>query len=145
MELTANARTVLEARYLRRENGQIVETPEELFRRVARNIAAVDGEVYGKDPGQVRELEDRFYRFMTQREFMPNSPTLMNAGLPLQQLSACFVLPVEDSLEGIFETLKAAALIHQSGGGTGFAFSRLRLRAIRSAPPVGWPAALSRS
>ncbi|NMA70493.1 MAG: vitamin B12-dependent ribonucleotide reductase, partial [Firmicutes bacterium] len=126
MELTANARTVLEARYLRRENGQIVETPEELFRRVARNIAAVDGEVYGKDPGQVRELEDRFYRFMTQREFMPNSPTLMNAGLPLQQLSACFVLPVEDSLEGIFETLKAAALIHQSGGGTGFAFSRLR-------------------
>ncbi len=73
---------MLEARYLRRENGQIVETPEELFRRVARNIAAVDGEVYGKDPGQVRELEDRFYRFITQREFMPNSPTLMNAGLP---------------------------------------------------------------
>lgn len=126
MELTANARTVLEHRYLRRENGRIVETPEDLFRRVARNIAGVDGEIYGKDAGHVQELEDRFYQSMTQREFLPNSPTLMNAGLPLQQLSACFVLPVEDSLEGIFETLKAAALIHQSGGGTGFAFSRLR-------------------
>ncbi|HEY8530796.1 MAG TPA: adenosylcobalamin-dependent ribonucleoside-diphosphate reductase, partial [Limnochorda sp.] len=126
MELTANARTVLEHRYLRRENGRIVETPEELFRRVARNIAQVDGEVYGKDAAHVQALEDRFYESMTRREFLPNSPTLMNAGLPLQQLSACFVLPVEDSLEGIFETLKAAALIHQSGGGTGFAFSRLR-------------------
>lgn len=126
MELTPNARTVLEHRYLRREGGRIVETPEELFRRVAHNIASVDGEFYGKDEEEVRQLEERFYRAMVDLEFLPNSPTLMNAGLPLQQLSACFVLPVEDSLEGIFDTLKAAALIHQSGGGTGFAFSRLR-------------------
>ncbi|BAS27336.1 LAGLIDADG family homing endonuclease [Limnochorda pilosa] len=117
MELTPNARTVLEHRYLRREGGRIVETPEELFRRVAHNLASVDGEVYGKDADEVRALEERFYRFMTELEFLPNSPTLMNAGLALQQLSACYVLPVEDSLEGIFDSLKAAALIHQSGGG----------------------------
>jgi ribonucleoside-diphosphate reductase alpha chain len=123
--LSENARTVLERRYLRKDpEGRIIETPEEMFRRVARHIAR--GEAAYGDESRVREMEESFYRMMTEFKFLPNSPTLMNAGRRLGQLAACFVLPVEDSMEGIFESLKNAALIHKSGGGTGFSFSRLR-------------------
>ncbi|MGQ9780291.1 MAG: LAGLIDADG family homing endonuclease [Bacillota bacterium] len=126
MRLSENARTVLERRYLRKEGGEVVETPEEMLRRVADNIAAVEGRSFGKSPREVAALAEEFYRLMDELKFLPNSPTLMNAGRELQQLAACFVLPIEDSLESIFETLKIAALIHKSGGGTGFSFSRLR-------------------
>ena len=126
MQISGNARTVLERRYLAKEaNGRLLETPEDMVKRVAQNIAAVDGN-YGADAEQIAETEAAFVEIMDRLEFLPNSPTLMNAGRELQQLSACFVLPVEDSMEGIFETVKNAALIHKSGGGTGFAFSRLR-------------------
>jgi len=126
LPLTANARVVLEQRYLARdESGRLVEKPEDLFRRVAHNIALAEkGHRASKE--QVAACEERFYSLLTSLRFLPNSPTLGNAGRPLQQLSACFVLPVEDSMTGIFETVKETALIHQSGGGTGFAFSRLR-------------------
>lgn len=121
-DLTANARTVLEHRYLRRdEMGAVCETPGQLFWRVAEAIAEVE-------PRNRKRWAERFYELMRSLRFIPNSPTLMNAGKPKGQLSACFVLPVGDSLEQIFETLKHAAKIHQSGGGTGFAFSRLRPR-----------------
>ena len=126
MRLSENARTVLERRYLRKEGGEVIETPEEMLRRVAKNIAAVEGTSFGKPPREVAALEEDFYHLMDELKFLPNSPTLMNAGRDLQQLAACFVLPIEDSLESIFETLKIAALIHKSGGGTGFSFSRLR-------------------
>lgn len=124
--LTRNALKVLEKRYLKRDkNGNCIETPQDMFRRVADTIASGDLK-FGKTSKNVQNLSDRFYNAITHRYFMPNSPTLMNAGRDLGQLAACFVLPIDDSLESIFETIKNTALIHQSGGGTGFSFSRLR-------------------
>ena len=123
--LSENARTVLERRYLRKDaKGKLLETPAQMFRRVARHVASAERNYDGAE--RAREMEEAFYRIMTGFEFLPNSPTLMNAGRRLGQLAACFVLPVEDSMEGIFDSLKNAALIHKSGGGTGFSFSRLR-------------------
>ncbi len=123
--LSMNAQTVLERRYLRKDaHGRLLETPEQMFERVARHVAGAE-KAYG-DEEYAKEIGDRFYRMMTEFRFLPNSPTLMNAGRTLGQLAACFVLPVEDSMEGIFDALKNAAMIHKSGGGTGFSFSRLR-------------------
>ncbi|MDH3495267.1 MAG: vitamin B12-dependent ribonucleotide reductase [Gemmatimonadota bacterium] len=132
LDLSANAITVLTRRYLiKDEQGEPVEEPEALFWRVARTIAAPDAK-YGASPKAVEALAEAFYEVMATRVWMPNSPTLMNAGRPLGQLSACFVLPVDDALSngrsGIYDTLRSMALVHQSGGGTGFAFSRLRPR-----------------
>lgn len=125
LALSANARTVLEKRYLEKDaEGRVQETPEKMFRRVASHIALAERN-YGNEDN-VKKMEEPFYRMMTEFRFLPNSPTLMNAGRTLGQLAACFVLPVEDSMEGIFDALKNAALIHKSGGGTGFSFSRLR-------------------
>ncbi len=127
-KLTENALKVLESRYLRKdENGKIVETPQELFRRIAQNIASAE-KIYHPHIADedLFKVEEKFYRLIASLEFLPNSPTIMNAGTSMQQLSACFVLPVEDSMSSIFDAVKATAIIHQSGGGTGKDFSRLR-------------------
>ncbi len=130
LQLSDNALTVLERRYLiKDEAGRPTEAPDDLFWRVARTVAAPD-RLYGASEGAVEAVTEEFFRIMAERKWMPNSPTLMNAGRPLGQLSACFVLPVDDALSngssGIYDTLRSMALVHQSGGGTGFAFSRLR-------------------
>src|SRR5579884_3340577 len=123
--ISENGMRVLEARYLRRDpEGKIVETPAQLFERVARAIAGA--ELLHGTAADARFWEERFHRMMASLDFLPNSPTLMNAGTSLGQLSACFVLPVEDTMESIFGTLRDAALIQRTGGGTGFSFSRLR-------------------
>ncbi len=122
MKLTDNARVVLERRYLKKDDKGVCERPDDMIRRVADTIAAADV-AYG---GDSKKTAQAFYNMMDGLKFTPNSPTLMNAGRELGQLSACFVLPIEDSMEGIFDTLKNAAMIHKSGGGTGFSFSRIR-------------------
>jgi ribonucleoside-diphosphate reductase alpha chain len=123
--LTPQAITILEKRYLKKgSQGQVVESPEEMFWRVAKNIA--EAERFYENRTSPEELSEIFFRMMSSLDFLPNSPCLMNAGRELQQLAACFVLPIEDSLDSIFETVKQTALIHQSGGGTGFSFSHLR-------------------
>lgn len=132
-KISDNAKKVLEMRYLAKDqDGKIVETIDGMFRRVANTLGAVDGKFSGKK--DIEKQKEEFFKLMTQLKFLPNSPTLMNAGRPLGQLSACFVLPIEDSMEGIFDSVKHAALIHKSGGGTGFSFSRLRQQgaAVRS-------------
>ncbi|HEY5926357.1 MAG TPA: ribonucleotide reductase N-terminal alpha domain-containing protein [Kofleriaceae bacterium] len=123
--LTDNALQVLRARYLARENGVVVETPEQLFGRVARHVSAVEAGL-GYTADEVEAARATFERMMVSLEFVPNSPTLMNAGRPLGQLAACFVVPVEDSTTGVFEAVRWAAEIQKTGGGTGFSFSRLR-------------------
>lgn len=126
LNLTTNSLKVLEKRYLKKnEEGKVVETAEELFRRIARAIASADMK-YGKSEADTVLLEEEFYSITTSLDFLPNSPTLMNAGRRLGQLSACFVLPVDDSMESIFDAVKNTAIIHKSGGGTGFSFSNLR-------------------
>ncbi len=122
-DLTENSIRILEARYLKKDpDGNLIETPKDMFLRVANNIAEANA-IYDEP---VEESATEFYEMMAKLEFLPNSPTLMNADNDLQQLSACFVLPVEDSMDGIFDSIKNAALIHKSGGGTGFSFSRIR-------------------
>jgi ribonucleoside-diphosphate reductase alpha chain len=131
-KLSPNAVTVLRQRYLaKNERGVTVESPADMFHRVANDIASAE------PPAQRRNLARQFYEAMASLTFLPNSPTLMNAGRPLQQLSACFVLPVDDSLESIFDAVKHQALIHQSGGGTGFSFSHIRPHADRVATTSG--------
>ncbi|MEN6640970.1 MAG: vitamin B12-dependent ribonucleotide reductase [Armatimonadia bacterium] len=126
LNLSDSAIKVLERRYLKKDaHGKVAETPADMFRRVANNIAEAEA-LYGASEQQVSEQAKIFNDMMVSRLFMPNSPTLMNAGREFQQLSACFVLPIEDSMESIFEAVKNTALIHKSGGGTGFSFSRLR-------------------
>lgn len=134
---TENAIKVLEKRYLMRDSdGRVVETPEMLFKRVAKAVAGVERR-WELDDHAIDELEQKFFKLMYESKFLPNSPTLMNAGKTKGQLSACFVLPVPDSLDGIFETCKNAALIHKTGGGTGFSFSRLRPANDRVATSTG--------
>lgn len=126
LKLPLNTILVLERRYLKKdENGQAIESTSQMFRRIAKSLAEVERQ-YGKTDAQIANYENEFYQLMTKLEFIPNSPTLMNAGTMFKQLSACFVLPIEDSIESIFDTLKAAAIIHKTGGGTGFSFSHLR-------------------
>lgn len=126
LKLPLNSVQVLERRYLLKdENGKIIETPSELFRRVAKYISSNESK-YGADEESMKYYEEAFYQIMTNFEFLPNSPTLMNAGTNLGQLAACFVLPVNDDIAGIFDAVKQAAIIHKTGGGTGFCFSYLR-------------------
>jgi ribonucleoside-diphosphate reductase alpha chain len=123
LEFSPSAQEVLRHRYLRKDHqGEIVETPTEMFQRVARAVAAVEANYHGN----VAQWEETFFTLMANLQFLPNSPTLMNAGIPHGQLAACFVLPIEDSLDSIFQAVKEMALVHQSGGGTGFSFSHLR-------------------
>ncbi|MFZ1058961.1 MAG: ribonucleotide reductase N-terminal alpha domain-containing protein, partial [Candidatus Rokuibacteriota bacterium] len=125
--LSPNALRVLEARYLRRDAARrVIETPEELFLRVARAVA--QAELLLGTAHEADDWQEAFHGLLASLDFLPNSPTLMNAGTPLGQLSACFVLPVEDTMEGIFDALRAMALVQRTGGGTGFSFSRLRPR-----------------
>lgn len=136
LNLTKNAEEVLYRRYLKKdEKGNVIEKPEDMFHRVAHTIASADAQ-YVMQPANnvdeaVKETEEQFYDMMARLDFLPNSPTLMNAGRPLGQLSACFVLPIEDTMVDIFESVKNAALIHKSGGGTGFSFSRIRSKGTR--------------
>ncbi len=137
LRLSPNALTVLRRRYLAKNaHGAPLETPAQMLRRVANNIAEAE-HLYSSDNSKRSQVADEFFSLMSELDFLPNSPTLMNAGRELQQLSACFVLPVEDSLESIFDAVKHQALIHQSGGGTGFAFSHLRQKSDRVASTSG--------
>ncbi|MCK5437146.1 MAG: ribonucleotide-diphosphate reductase subunit alpha, partial [Desulfobulbaceae bacterium] len=123
--LSPNAQTVLERRYLKKDvKGRLKERADQMFRRVAKHIAKAESKF--EDSSKVKEIEENFYKMMTEFKFLPNSPTLMNAGRRLGQLAACFVLPINDSLDEIFGSVKNAAIIHKSGGGTGFDFSKLR-------------------
>ena len=125
ISLSPNARLVLEKRYLKKDtSGRTIESPEDMFIRIAKNVASAD--LIYNEKTDIASIEEQFYTLLTSLQFMPNSPALMNAGRDLQQLFACFVLPVEDSIESIFDAVKQAALIHKSGGGTGFSFSRIR-------------------
>lgn len=136
LKLPLNAITVLEKRYLKKdETGKVIETPSQLFHRVADNIAQAEL-LYNRD-SDATKIAEKFYDMISKLEFMPNSPTLMNAGTDMQQLSACFVLPVGDDMTGIFDSVKYTALIHQSGGGTGFSFSRIRPKGDRVKSTMG--------
>lgn len=127
MKLTDNALKILEKRYLKKQDGVPVEKPQDMFKRVANFVAQIESSFNPKiTKKELKNIEDKFYSLMINMDFLPNSPTLMNAGRDLGQLSACFVLPIEDSMEGIFTAVKDAALIHKSGGGTGFSFSKIR-------------------
>src|SRR3989344_2709360 len=124
LNLSKNALLILEHRYLKKnKKGKVIEKPEDLFRRVAKNIAQADLKYKGKN---IKKIEEEFYNLMASLDFLPNSPTLFNAGRKLQQLAACFVLPIEDNLSSIFKALHDTALIHKTGAGTGFNFSKLR-------------------
>ena len=135
--LSENAVTVLENRYLiKDEQGKIIETPGQLFSRVARLVASIEA-AYGANETEVNQWHKTYYELMASLKFLPNSPTLMNAGRPSGMLSACFVLPIEDSIEGIFDTIKDTALIQKAGGGTGFSLDRLRPTGDRVASSGG--------
>ncbi|MBP7088446.1 MAG: vitamin B12-dependent ribonucleotide reductase [Candidatus Omnitrophica bacterium] len=128
LNFSSNALVVLKKRYLKKDKkGEVIETPEELMRRVAKTMAQIEKKYGAKQP-YVKDIENAFFEMIKELEFMPNSPTLMNAGRDLGQLSACFVVPVEDSMDSIFDAIKSTALIHKTGGGTGFSFSRLRAK-----------------
>ncbi|MBI3027329.1 adenosylcobalamin-dependent ribonucleoside-diphosphate reductase [Candidatus Woesearchaeota archaeon] len=126
INLSKNALLILEQRYLKKnDKGKVIEKPEDLFRRVAKNIAQADAK-YKNSKNNIKKTEEEFHNLMVSLDFLPNSPTLFNAGRKLQQLAACFVLPIEDNISSIFKTLHDAALIHKTGAGTGFNFSKLR-------------------